>query len=246
MLVTMVGLVSGTFGADSSSCGNYINNKCYYNATVAANLGKYNTLVNDDFMQREYKPWHAPYYNSNVYVSELLLAGLIGHEYIDYYHNEYLADKYGYQQYQYYAWFYESNYEASDPYQSGFSASYWNSNELYKYAKSNKDTYKGMHFDFVTEDTPRDYLVVSSVHIGDIIFMDKTDDGTMDFSFIVTEIDTAATGYDKILVSYSNGENNEGVAPFVFNRSLGEINQYNNYQATFHVYRPTFYSDYGL
>ena len=257
-LLVVLGIVAGIFsrawaGVNSSICKNYYNGKCYYDSSTAVEYARYhNELINFDFVQHEHRSEFAPYYNSNIFISELLFTGLIGNNNIDEYHKYYNADVEGYRNHHYYAWFYLNDYEDNNPYKSDFSKSYWNSNELYKYAKSNKSTYKGMHFSFITKDTPRAYLDVSKVKIGDIIFIDKTDDGKMDFTLIVTKIDNTKRGYHKILVSYSNcggGNNNycgDGTLAYVYNRALSELNALYKYKATFHVFRPTFYSDNGL
>lgn len=52
----------------------------------------------------------------------------------------------------------------------------------------------------------------------------------------------SCNSYSCVKVAYHNSAGNS----MQKNRSLSSINSQYNYNAIFHIYRPTFYSDYGL
>ena len=67
-------------------------------------------------------------------------------------------------------------------------------------------------------------------------------DGTIDHSMLVTNIQTLLPGYNEIRLTYQG-------APGVVGRTnigLGDINEDNNYEALFYVYRPVDYNPQGL
>lgn len=125
-----------------------------------------------------------------------------------------------------YSWYYING--------NNHSTSWTYAPTLLQYAKSNKPSYKGLHFQFITEDSWTAYLNVNSVQVGDIIFADWTNDGTMDHVMIVTEIQTSQAGYNKIRVASHTTD--------MANSGLGDINVLYRSRATFHVYRPTDYN----
>jgi len=142
---------------------------------------------------------------------------------------KYLTDRYS----RYLRWFYISVNNKG----SAFTGADW----LYKYAKSNKNNYKGLHFDFITKDSISTALKINLIKKGDIIFADWTGDGIIDHTMIVTK-KYNCNSYGCVKVAYHNSSGNS----MQKSRSLGSINSQYNYRAIFHVYRPTFYSDYGL
>lgn len=109
---------------------------------------------------------------------------------------------------------------------------------LYKYAKGNTATYKGLHFTYVTNDTLTTFMDYNKVQKGDVIFADWDHNGSMDHAMLVTDIAYwTQVGYDKIRVTYqSNDRTNIG---------LGWINDQNGKQGLFYVYRPVDYNPNG-
>lgn len=123
-----------------------------------------------------------------------------------------------------------------DAINTGMRSPTWvGANELRDYADENLASYSGMHFNFITRDYSGNgaALNVSAINVGDIIFVDYTDDGTMDHSLIVVE----KTGgyYDNVYVASHTD--------YYGHKKLSIINTYYNNQATFHVYRPTHFSE---
>jgi Putative amidase domain len=118
--------------------------------------------------------------------------------------------------------------------------------KLYEYAKYNKSTYKGLHFQFVTNDTLEKFMDYKKVKVGDVIFADWEHDGKIDHSMIVTNIDSLRLGYNEIRVTYQSTT----IATSQKSRGLGDINeQYKKdgkFQALFYVYRPIDYNPTGL
>ena len=114
--------------------------------------------------------------------------------------------------------------------------------KLYEYAKSNKATYKGLHFKYVTNDSPSRRMNYDAVREGDVIFADWESDGTIDHVMIVTKFYSSLfslyRGYNRIRVTYQS-ENKT-------NRGLEDINKQYNYKVSFFVYRPTDYNPRGL
>ena len=115
--------------ADSNSCGKYENNKCYYNPSIAVNSAMYG--MSDGFINLDYHPIYAPYYNSNNYASQVILSGLVGHDLPYEFALEYLVDRQNYMEKGHLGWFYMNNNENI----SGYSDSWIFPNELFRYAK---------------------------------------------------------------------------------------------------------------
>ena len=211
----------------STSCDDYRNNKCYYNGNVAADyayeFGKKSTSPFYDFSNKGG--------DCTNFASQAILAGMVGiTEPTDLKPKRlnYLAD----QNSRYLRWFYVSY--TNHKYGSSWTGADW----MYKYVKANKSSYKGLHFAFITEDSPTKALKISAIKRGDIIFADWTGNGTVDHTMIVSG-KTCNSGYSCVKVAYHNstGYNKHRYI------SLSSINKTNT---IFHVYRPTFYSDYGL
>ncbi|MDI1445774.1 amidase domain-containing protein [Polyangium sp. 6x1] len=129
-----------------------------------------------------------------------------------------------------YSWYFHSDGDRAP--------AFTGAHQLYTYAKSNKSTYKGLHFSFVTNDTLQTALNVSLVKVGDVVFADWQHDGTMDHSMIVTAISSSYTGYNQIRLTYQTNNTT--------NKGLGDLNAQYNKQALFYVYRPVDYNPSGL
>jgi hypothetical protein len=116
--------------------------------------------------------------------------------------------------------------------------------EFGRYARVNKTAYRGLHFQWVTDDVHTTFMDYSKVKPGDIISMDYGTrasqgyaDGTFDHTMVVTAYDRLRSGYNKIRVTYQGLKNGE-----ITNRGLGDINEQYKYKATFTVWRPVDYS----
>lgn len=136
-----------------------------------------------------------------------------------------------------YEWFWRS------PSSSQRGPAFTGADKLYEYADYNLSSYKGLHFEYVTHDTPTSFMDYGDVEEGDIIFADWTGDGTIDHTMIVTDIQGWRSGYNEIRLTYQGdwdsivGKTNIG---------LGDINISYDYEALFYVYRPVDYSPTGL
>jgi hypothetical protein len=115
--------------------------------------------------------------------------------------------------------------------------------QLYEYAIYNYPTYRGLHFDYVTHDTLSEFMDYELVEKGDIIFADwPPADGVIDHSMIVTDIQTWRLGYNEIRLTYQGSPGVVGKT----NIGLGDLNEDNDYEALFYVYRPVDYDPSGL
>jgi hypothetical protein len=94
-----------------------------------------------------------------------------------------------------------------------------------------------MNFTKQTNDTPTTALNFSKITIGDIIFVDWTNDGSIDHTMIVTGGTT--NGYSSTYVSYQSSSNTTPKK----NKTLASLNAQFNYNNIFYVYRPTTYVD---
>jgi len=162
--------------------------------------------------------------NCTNFVSQSVLAGLVDNsdKYVVYNKRAYyMADR---DKGCSYCWYYDTS--------TSRGSAWTGANDLYNYAKSNLDSYWGMHFTFVTKDSSTTYLDTSKILVGDVVFADWTGDGYIDHSMIVTT--KTANSYSGVKVSY---QNSEGYAPRK-DRPLSEINSSGT---VFRVYRPTFY-----
>jgi len=84
---------------------------------------------------------------------------------------------------------------------------------LYKYVQNQATyaTYRGLHFTFVTDDSPTRALDFSKIKVGDIIFADwgyhtYTVDEYIDHVMIVTQ--KTGNSYEGIKVTYQSGGGN--------------------------------------
>jgi hypothetical protein len=223
----IIGMVSSALAVDRNSCDDYRGTKCYYNGDIAA-----------DYAYEYGKKKTYPFYDfTNIgggdctnFASQAILAGLTGvtdPTDLKPLRLKYLADRgHGYNL----AWYYYSVNDRG----SAFTGADW----LYKYAKSNKTHYKGLHFKFITKDSKNTALNINLIKKGDIIFADWEGDGVIDHTMIVTE-KTPGNYYSSVKVAYHN----QGQHGVYSNRRLSDINALH---IVFYVYRPTFYSDYGL
>lgn len=118
------------------------------------------------------------------------------------------------------------------------SHSWKGAKELKAYADSNANVkYKGMHFEFITRDSSSKSLEFSKIKKGDLMFADWTGDGNIDHTMIITN--KTSNNYSGIYVTYQNASGYSEQK----NIALNKINKTNT---IFYVYRPTFYSDFGL
>jgi hypothetical protein len=152
------------------------------------------------------------------FVSQSILAGLIGNSdgnTVFANTSRFTADRGSY-----YAWY-------------AYTSAWINAQSLRQYAQGNLASYKGLHMGFVTEDTSSAYLDVNRVQVGDVIFADWDNNGTMDHVMLVTEI-WPVQGYNRIrYAAHTLNAKNAG---------LGDLNVYYRYKATFHVFRPLDYN----
>lgn len=132
------------------------------------------------------------------------------------------------------AWYYASAYDRG-PAWTGAA-------KLYEYAKNNRATYKGLHFTFVTNDSPTYRMNYEAVREGDVIFADWESNGSIDHVMIVTKyyssILSLYRGYNRIRVTYQSNN--------MTDRGLEDINNQYNRRVSFFVYRPTDYNQLGL
>jgi len=175
---------SACAATNNSSCANYAHNVCTYDAAKAVEYAQtyYNTTSEDFFL----------YYASNNctnFVSQAIAAGLTGkttqsevRNRIPHYNVEigYSSD--------YQKWHYRGDSH------SLISQSWLTANTLYKYVQNQAmySTYRGLHFTFVTDDSPTRALDFSKIKNGDIIFADwgyntYAVDGYIDHVMIVTQ-----------------------------------------------------------
>lgn len=95
----------------------------------------------------------------------------------------------------------------------------------------------GINFIFRTKDTPYESLDFTKIKIGDIIFVDWTNDGSIDHTMIVTS--GSITKYSNTFVSYQSSANTTPKK----NISLETLNIAFKSNCIFHVYRPTTYKN---
>ncbi len=113
---------------------------------------------------------------------------------------------------------------------------------LFEYARDNLPSWCGLHFQYVTHDTPSEFMDYDLVQVGDLIFADWDADGVKDHTMIVTGIQWWQLGYNEIRVTYQGSPGMVGKT----NIGLGDINEYYDYEALFIVYRPVDYNPDGL
>lgn len=210
-----------------------------YNANSAANYAKsfYNTPYNSTNGGNPFTNFvNLNGGNCTNFVSQALIAGLTGKNNPKDVFAErvnFTADKSAL----YLSWYFLSNTDRG-PAWTGAS-------KLYEYARSNRSSYKGLHFSFVTNDSPTKFMDYNSVRVGDVIFADWTSDGTIDHAMIVTVFSNSIfnRGYNHIRVTYQGGEQNPVGKT---DKGLGDINDQYNKRVSFYVYRPLDYKDTGL
>jgi len=227
LLGMLLCLNSVAFGADENSCGDYEYGKCYYDSSFAV------SYATEQVFSSEWNTYFPDYTtlggNCTNFANQAIMAGLVGTTSpATVYNNrlEYDTDYYGsgpnY-------WYYISK--------TLVSSSWKGAGELYYYAiNNNNSTYRGLHFDFITKDSPTEALNFSQIRLGDVIFADWDGNNDVDHTMIVTY--KSANTYSGTYVTY---QSSEGTTP-KRNISLSQINDINT---VFHVYRPTFYSDTG-
>lgn len=130
------------------------------------------------------------------------------------------------------SWYYNTKSESSPPWR-GASA-------MYNYARGNWPTYKGLHFDFVTEDKVSAYDI-TKIQIGDIVFSELEGSGVthvMVVSYIETRIQKTDRKYeDRVQLTYQTND--------VLNRGIANIRA-EKPKLRIHVYRPVNYTTKGL
>jgi hypothetical protein len=208
-----------SLSAGVTSCASYSNGICTYSPSSAVNYARNYALTDTAFPK--YQAFGG---NCTNYVSQSILAGLVGSSDKYQVYNKrayYMADR---DKGCTYCWYYDTG--------TSRGYSWTGAHELYQYAKSNLNSYWGMHFNLVTFDSKTQALDTTKVQTGDVIFADWTGNGTIDHSMIVTQ--KTSNSYSGIFVSY---QNSEGYASRL-DRALSAIN---SVSTVFYVYRPTFY-----
>lgn len=121
-------------------------------------------------------------------------------------------------------------------------------NELYKYARDNRATWKGLHFFFVGSDSVSNRsLNPLSLQKGDIVLANWDGNTSYDHAMIVTGINYSLfvwNKYDRILVTYQNGEKGPELhrsLQYVIDKNHKKTNKW----ATSSVYRPIDYNQAG-
>jgi hypothetical protein len=118
--------------------------------------------------------------------------------------------------------------------------------ELYNYARTNKSTYKGLHFTFVGSDSISNRsLNPFYLWPGDVVFVDWESNGTVDHSMIVWKIDYSFfvwNKYDRIRVTYQSNNSPDMGLQQVLDKNYKETKHW----ATFYVFRPTDYNQAGI
>ncbi len=173
--------------------------------------------------------------NCTNFASQVLMAGLVQSDSPSYVYGQrtnYDIDIGG----GYYEWYFISD--------SSRGPAFTGANKLYEYAGYNQPSYRGLHFEYVTHDTLTEFMDYELVEKGDLIFVDWPPvDGAIDHTMIVTDIQTWRLGYNEIRLTY------QGTGTSVLGKTnigLGDINEDNDYEALFYVYRPVDYNPNGL
>ncbi len=227
-----------SYSANSSSCSNYSNGKCYYSPSLAsyyARIRAYNTENPNDNIGGTFPYYTGEAANCTNFASQAILAGLMGSvnkATIWSNRKEFNTDEDGgtYDQ----KWYFNSD--------SDRGPAFTGANKMYEYAVNNKNSWKGMHFDYVSDDETG-VIDFMKVKVGDIIFNDWQRDGVIDHVMVVTIIDTSNTSnYGRIKVTYQSVERRDRKLSDVYSQKNEEGFHY----TTSYVYRPTFYSDIGL
>jgi hypothetical protein len=212
--------------ADDYSCGDYYNGKCHYNSNKAVEYA--NKMINNKKTWNIYFPSYRGYGGDCTnFVSQCILAGLVGSSSPrDLYKKSgnFHADLSGCN----YCWYFKRPRKLSYAWKGA--------HELYTYAIENRPEYKGLHFQFITKDSPRTSLSFRKIRKGDIIFADWEGDSEIDHTMIVTN--KTRNWYNGVRVTYENG----GEYSTRKNIRLIDIN---NRKTVFHVYRPIYYTDFG-
>lgn len=173
--------------------------------------------------------------NCTNFISQAILAGLVGSTTIKTIYDqrkEFDADKSSSQNIP--QWYFFSTNDRG--------SAWAGADNLYQYARNNKASYKGLHFSYVTHDTPSKYLDYGAVKTGDVVFADWTGDGRIDHSMLVTGKHDGTfsvhRGYNRVRLTYQS-QNKTDIG-------LGDLNEQYKKKALFYVYRPVDYNPQGL
>jgi Putative amidase domain len=219
-VIAMVGSHgSVVYAASSSSCSDYNNStkSCNYKPSHASSFAKTNALLGTG--NTGFPDFTGVGGDCTNFASSAIMAGLVGNTDPNTVVNN---AKFFQSSPWYFAW--------GTPFTRG--TAWTGAHEFYTYAKTTRT--KGMKFSFVTRDSPTQALAFSQIQVGDLVFADWTNDGTIDHSMIVTG--KTANSYAGIAVSYRNSTGHNPQS----NRALAT---FNSTRTAFHVYRPVSFQD---
>lgn len=195
LLTSLLCLSSSSFSANSNSCSNFKDNKCYYDADKAVTYA-INQLDSKEW--NDYFPEYTDFSgNCTNFANQAILAGLVGST----------SPKELYSNAKFFATDKHSN-SSNKWYFINKSGGVVNASRSWKGAKELKadananEKYKGMHFKFITKDSSTKSLKFSKINKGDIIFSDWTRYGTIDHTMIVTN--KTGNSYKGVFVTYQN------------------------------------------
>jgi len=221
---------------NSNSCGNFSNNRCFYNASKAKEYAQQNywRKTNDSIFP------YLPGANCTNFASQVIAAGFIGSNQQSTVRNKipnYNVD-YHPSWPDSWKWYYLSDYTIS----TTWKGADW----LYQYVQHQNGlpSYEtGVHFDYITEDNYYTALEFHKIQVGDIIFVDwgygsYTLDGEIDHVMIVTQ--KTGNSYAGIRVTYQSGGGDAFYVDHPLN-NLGWLGTYPQTSSIFYVYRPTYY-----
>jgi Putative amidase domain len=118
--------------------------------------------------------------------------------------------------------------------------------EMFNYARSNRPTYRGLHFNFIGADSSSNRsLNPFALSPGDVVFADWEGDGTVDHVMIVWKIDYSLfvwNRYDRIRVTYQSNNTPDMGLQQVIDKNYKDTKHW----ATFYVFRPMDYNQAGL
>lgn len=231
LLITLI-ISNTSYSADSNSCSIFKDNKCYYDAEKAVSYAL--NQVHSSEWNKFFPNYTDLGGNCTNFANQSILAGLVGSTSPKDLYNKgkfFSTDKSANSPNKWY--FIGKNGNTFD-----LSHSWKGAKELKAYADSNANVkYKGMHFEFITRDSSSKSLEFSKIKKGDLMFADWTGDGNIDHTMIITN--KTSNNYSGIYVTYQNASGYSEQK----NIALSKINKTNT---IFYVYRPTFYSDFGL
>lgn len=241
----VIALLAGNLGllhlpaksAGATSCAIYSAGRCTYSATKAVEYATDQVFKTAPASSTDAEHWNRYFvdytsYGGNCtnFVSQALLGGLVGSRYpskvypnAQYFATDYLNSSQRIWAYGYTKW--------------GYVGAAWrDANSFYAYAKNSQPTNRGIHFTFISKDSSNTPLAFSAIRVGDVVFADWTSDGNIDHTMIVTG--KTANSYAGTLVTY---QNSVGYSP----QKNRPLSAFNSTKITFHVYRPTYYTDIG-